>query len=180
MKPRVAEFDPGAILEVLDRHHVDYVLIGGYAALLQGSNMSTIDIDIVPARPKSNLADLAAALTDLEAAIRATGTEVPPFSASAEWLQGLSVLNLTTRFGDLDLTFAPSGFTEGFAALRATAIPMTIDGVRVLVASLDDVIASKEAAGRDKDFEALPGLIRLQRKIQSEEARDPTIGREIE
>ena len=38
---------------------------------------------------------------------------------------------------------------------------MTIDGLTVLVASLDDVIASKEAAGRDKDFEALPGLIRL-------------------
>ena len=93
------EFDPAAILEVLARHHVDYVLIGGYAALLQGSGMATIDIDIVPARPKPNLANLAAALTDLGAKIRAAGTEALPFSASAESLQGMSVLNLTTRFG---------------------------------------------------------------------------------
>jgi hypothetical protein len=175
----VPEFDPAAILEVLARHHVDYVLIGGYAALLQGSGMATIDIDIVPARPKPNLANLAAALTDLGAKIRAAGTEALPFSASAESLQGTSVLNLTTRFGDLDLTFAPSGFVDGFDALRVGATAMTIDGVRVLVASLDDVIASKEVAGRDKDFEALPRLIRLQQDHEKA-ARDRTPGQEIE
>jgi len=80
----------------------------------------------------------------------------------------MSVLNLTTRFGDLDLTFAPSGFVDGFDALRVGATAMTIDGVRVLVANLDDVIASKEAAGRDKDFEALPRIIRLVQRIIGE------------
>ncbi|ORA80640.1 hypothetical protein BST29_15960 [Mycobacterium malmoense] len=119
------EFDPAAILEVLACHEVDYVLIGGYAALLRGSGMATIDIDIVPARPGPNLANLAAALTDLGAKIRAAGTEALPFSASAESLQGMSVLNLTTRFGDLDLTFAPSGFVDGFDALRVGATAMT-------------------------------------------------------
>jgi hypothetical protein len=175
----VPEFDPAAILEALARHDVDYVLIGGYAALLQGSGMATIDIDIVPARPKPNLANLAVALAELGAKIRAPGTEALPFSASAESLQGTSVLNLTTRFGDLDLTFAPSGFLDGFDALQHGATAMTIDGVRVLVASLDDVIASKEAAGRDKDFEALPQLIRL-RQEQERAARDRTPGQEIE
>lgn len=125
MRQRVPEFDPAAILEVLACHEVDYVLIGGYAALLQGSGMATIDIDIVPARPRPNLANLAAALTDLGAKIRAAGTEALPFSASAESLQGMSVLNLTTRFGDLDLTFAPSGFVDGFDALRVGATAMT-------------------------------------------------------
>ncbi|OIN82255.1 DUF6036 family nucleotidyltransferase [Mycobacterium malmoense] len=139
------EFDPAAILEVLACHEVDYVLIGGYAALLQGSGMATIDIDIVPARPRPNLANLAAALTDLGAKIRAAGTEALPFSASAESLQGMSVLNLTTRFGDLDL----------------------------LVASLGDVIASKEAAGRDKDFEALPGSSGCSRNEKKAVTGDP-------
>jgi hypothetical protein len=64
-------------------------------------------------------------------------------------------------FGDLDLAFSPSGFTAGFDALRPAATTMTIDGLSALVAALDDVIASKEAAGRDKDFEALPRLLRL-------------------
>jgi hypothetical protein len=139
--------------------------------------MATIDIDIVPARRKPNLANLAAALTDLQARVRVAGSDALPFSAPAESLQDMNVANLTTRFGDLDLTFAPSGFVEGFNALRIAATAMTIDGVRVLVASLDDVIASKEAAGRDKDFEALPRRIRL-RKEQEQAARDPTPGQE--
>jgi hypothetical protein len=138
--------------------------------------MATIDVDILPARPRPNLANLAAALTELGAKIRATGTEALPLSASAESLQGMSVLNLTTRFGDLDLTFAPSGFVDGFDALRDGPTVTTIDGVRVLVASLDDVIASKEAAGRDKDFEALPQLIRLQQE-QEKAARARSLGR---
>jgi hypothetical protein len=74
----VPEFDPAAILQVLARHGVDYALIGGYAALLQGSGMATIDVDIVPARPKRNLASLAAALTELDAKIRVAGTEPLP------------------------------------------------------------------------------------------------------
>ena len=166
----MTRFRPTAILEVLAAHNVTYVLIGGYAALLQGSGLTTIDIDIVPARARSNLANLAAALEDLDAKIRAAGTDEVPFRASAESLQGISVLNLTTRFGDLDLAFSPSGFDAGFDALRPAATAMTIDGLSILVASLDDVIASKEAAGRDKDFEALPHLLRLRQDQQ----QDPT------
>ncbi|SON62878.1 hypothetical protein MSIMFI_04408 [Mycobacterium simulans] len=148
------------------------MLIGGYAALLRGSGFATIDIDIVPDRTARNLANLAAALNDLDAKIRAAGTDGLPFSATAGSLQGISVLNLTTRFGDLDLAFSPSGFSAGFNAMRPAATTMTVDGVSVLVASLDDVITSKEAAGRDKDFQTLPDLIRLQQEHQKSGGRD--------
>jgi hypothetical protein len=156
-----SSFNPTAILDALARHNVAYVLIGGYAALLQGSGLPTVDIDIVPHRTKNNLANLAAALKELDARVRASGNEPLPFSASAESLQGVNILNLTTRFGDLDVTFEPAGFATGFERLTDDASPMTIGGFTVLVASLDDVITSKEAAGRDKDFEALPRLITL-------------------
>ena len=86
-------------------------------------------------------------------------------------LQGVSTLNLATCFGDLDLAFSPAGFSVGFESLREGATAMTIAGLTVLVASLDDVIASKEAAGPDKDFEALPQLIRLRRQQQKPEGR---------
>lgn len=163
----MTNFNPTAILDVLARHDVAYVLIGGYAALLQGSGMPTVDIDIVPERTATNLANLAAALINLDARVRVAGIEDGlPFDVSAESLQGVSILNLTTRFGDLDLTFTPSGFGAGFSSLREGAIDMTIQGLSVRVASLDDVIASKEAAGRDKDFEVLPTLIRLRREQQ--------------
>lgn len=92
----VTTFNPAAMLEVLANHNVAYILIGGYAALLQGSGMATIDIDIVPDRTTTNLANLAAALKDLDARIRAAGTAGLPFSVSAEFLQGVNILNLTT------------------------------------------------------------------------------------
>lgn len=157
-----ADFQPAAILQVLDRRGVTYVLIGGYAALLDGSALPTTDIDITPRRDRENLAKLVAALDDLDARIR-IGDDVDalPFRASPESLSTVTVLNLTTRFGDLDLVVEPAGFPTGYDRLAPAASVETISGVDVQVATLDDVIASKEAAGRDKDFVALPLLIAL-------------------
>jgi hypothetical protein len=76
------------------------------------------------------------------------------------------VVSLSTCFGDLELAVSPSGFSAGLDALRLAATTMTIDDVRVRVACLDDVITSKEAAGRDKDFQALPHLIHFRQKQQ--------------
>lgn len=67
----MTNFNPAATLDMLARHDVAYVLIGGYAALLQGSGMATVDIDIVPEKTATNLANLAAALIDLGSRIRA-------------------------------------------------------------------------------------------------------------
>jgi hypothetical protein len=94
------------------------------------------------------------------------------FSATAESLQGVSILNMTTQFGDLDVTFSPAGFPAGFESLHSSARPVTVAGLTMLVASLDDVIASKEAAGRDKDFEALPTLIKLRQQQQKKEVEE--------
>lgn len=64
------DFDPGAILEALDRHGVDYVLVGGYAANLHGAVRPTRDIDVAPATTADNLTRLIAALRDLHAGVR--------------------------------------------------------------------------------------------------------------
>jgi hypothetical protein len=83
-----------------------------------------------------------------------------------------SILNLTTSAGDLDLTFQPSG-TRGYADLRRDAIEIEVaDGVCILVASLADVIRSKEAAGREKDRLVLPRLRRLLNQIDEQEDAD--------
>lgn len=155
-------FDPVRILEVLARHGVTYVLIGGYAALLHGSSLPTTDLDITPDRSRQNLANLATALHELGARVRVDADTDPlPFSATAESLQNIRVLNLTTAYGDLDLAFEPAGFPSGFDGLGPGSTAETIGGVTVQVASLDDIITSKEAAGRDKDINALPLLIML-------------------
>jgi hypothetical protein len=82
------------------------------------------------------------------------------------------VVSLTTRFGDLDLASSPSGFSTCFDALRRASTTMTIEDVSVLVASLDNVITSKGAAGRDEDFQARPHLIHLRQKQQKLDGRD--------
>jgi hypothetical protein len=157
----VAEFQPGEILAVLKRHGVDHVVIGGLAAALHGSPFVTTDVDVTPRRAKKNLERLSEALTELDARIR-TGAvpEGVPFDHDADSLARVDLLNLTTRFGDLDISLDPVG-TRGYEDLVRDATPFELGSVRVLVASLADVVRSKEAAGREKDRLVLPTLRRL-------------------
>ena len=159
-------FDPEAILRVLLENEVQYVLIGGLAATLHGSPHVTTDADIVPARDTENLVRLAQALSDLQARVRVEGEpEGIAFDISASMLSGVEILNLVTRYGDLDLTFVPSG-TQGFTDLRRGASDIAIHGVRVSVASLADVIRSKEASDREKDRLVLPTLRQLLDRLE--------------
>lgn len=151
-------FDPEKILRTLVSNQVAFLVIGGVAATLHGSNLRTGDVDICPSREPSNLERLSSALRDLEARVRTEG--VPdglPFDPDASFLARVQLLNLTTRFGDFDLSFQPSG-TTGFDDLWKNRVTFDLDGLRVEVASLADIIRSKEAAGRQKDQEALPTL----------------------
>jgi hypothetical protein len=159
------DFDPVRMLTALQEAGVRFVLVGGMAAILHGDVGVTIDLGVVPEREPRNLDRLALALRALGARIRATGEpEGLFFDCSSAFFRNLapdSILNLTTQAGDLDLAFRPSG-TEGYADLRRDAVEIEAgDGVRILVASLADVIRSKEAAGREKDRIALPRLRRL-------------------
>jgi hypothetical protein len=153
-------FDPRRIVDTLDRHHVDYVLVGGYAAQLYGARRPTYDIDITPSTALDNLQRLSRALRELGAGIRVDGlAEGLPFDSTAESLRGMQMLNLRTPLGDLDLTFAPAGFPDGYQGLLPGAHPHRIGHVTVQVADLDDVIKSKTAAARPKDLDALPELL---------------------
>ena len=118
-------------------------------------------MDVTPATSKQNLQRLAAALRELAAGIRVDDrADGLAFDTSADALAGMSLLNLRTRYGDLDLSFAPAG-TEGYDDLTRAAQPRLIAGIRVQVASLADIIRSKQAAARPKDLQALPELQRL-------------------
>jgi hypothetical protein len=160
-------FRPEEILAALERHGVRYVVIGGLAATLHGSPVMTTDADICPARDEDNLERLARALIEIDARIRTSG--VPgglPFVRDAVFLSRIEVaLNLTTRFGDLDLSFVPSG-TGGYEDLSRRASSFSIKEHAVAVASLEDVIRSKESANRPKDQMALPALRLLLRKLR--------------
>lgn len=154
----MSPLDADALFACLDQHRVRYVLIGGLAAVLHGSPLLTSDADICPARDPENLTRLAAALDDLDARIRSSDTpEGVRFSRDATFLGGVDLLNLITRAGDLDLAFVPAG-GAGYEDLARRALPVRIRNVTISVASLEDVIRSKEAADRPKDRRSLPVL----------------------
>jgi hypothetical protein len=151
-------FDPLPLLEVLSRHGVRYVLIGGYAATLHASPFLTEDVDITPDAATANLDTLSAALTELDAKVY-TQTEPGglPFSHDAVSLAGSRVWNLVTKFGRLDISFVPNG-TEGFDDLNSNATDVTLSEVAIRLCSLADIIRSKQAANRPKDQRVLPTL----------------------
>ena len=154
-------FDPEAILRALQEREVDYVLIGGLAASLHGSPHVTTDVDVTPSRSPQNLERLARALVQLGARVRSEDApDGLAFDFTPRTLAQTPMLNLTTRYGDLDLSFEPAG-TRGYDDLVRDSLAIDIRDTRVVVASLADVIRSKEAAGREKDRLQLPTLRRL-------------------
>lgn len=156
--PALPEFAPGSILATLLAHGVRFVLIGGLAAVAHGSPFPTEDVDITPEGSSENLARLSAALEELNAHIRTESAAVGlPFTHDAESLAALATVNLTTRYGDLDISLTPSG-TTGFSDLATDAQDSAVFGVVVPIASLADVVRSKQAANRPKDQRVLPVL----------------------
>jgi hypothetical protein len=123
----------------------------------------TQDVDITPSAQPDNLERLTAALGDLEARLRTTAEPdgvAMPFDPAL--LRVGAVWTLVTKHGDLDLVMEPAG-TDGYRDLVRDSDPLTVarrPDLVVEVASLADVIRSKEASGREKDRAALPLLRR--------------------
>ncbi len=162
------EFAPERICAVLREHDVRFVLVGGFAAVIHGSPYVTVDLDVVPARDPENLERLSAALRALHARVwSADEPEGVPFDHDGRSLAQVETWNLVTDHGRLDLTFLPAG-TRGYEDLIREAVRLSILGVEVDVASLADVVRSKEAAGREKDRLVLPVLRRLLEETERE------------
>lgn len=157
-------FDPIGILQVLADHDVEFIVIGGIAAGAQGSPSATVDIDICYARTETNLERLAAALRALDARLRGVDDDVP-FLLGAATLRAGDHFTLTTLLGDLDLLGIPAG-TSGYDDLVAGATEVEIDQMKVWMASVDDLIHMKRAAGRPKDRVELEILHALRDELE--------------
>jgi len=167
-------FDPLGALEVLLDHEVDFVLIGGLAARLHGSPTVTDDLDICHDKQRANLERLAAALARMEARLRLPDPdEVVPAVLDDRMLAAVDSMTLVTDFGPLDLLGAPAG-VESYAELARRSITMKLDGLTIKVASLDDLMAMKKAAGRRKDLIELEILAALKEEIgRSDGSQEP-------
>jgi predicted nucleotidyltransferase len=145
---------------------VDFVVVGGYAAIAHGSAQQTNDVDICFAADEANLRVLGEALQEMRARLRGVDEDVP-FVPDERTLRHLELLTLDTVDGPLDLLALPSGAPD-YATLRRRAQRVEVAGVAVLVASLEDLLSMKRAAGRDKDriaVEELEAIRRLRKPV---------------
>jgi hypothetical protein len=143
------EFRPTALLGMLAHAGIDYVVVGGVAVVVQATPRFTRDLDICYATDRSNLELLGSLLMSLQAKLRGVEADVP-FVPDARMLRRTQMLTLTTREGDLDLLADPPG-SPGYAALRRRADVIELAGASVRIASLEDLISMKRAAGRPQD-----------------------------
>jgi hypothetical protein len=146
----------GSLLRGLTEGGVDFVVIGGVAVVVQASPRFTKDLDICYDPGRENLERLAAVLMKLEAKLRGVDEDLP-FVPDARTLRRTQILTLTTADGGMDLLVDPDG-SPGYSALRRRASQVEFEGISIRVASVDDLIAMKQAAGRPQDLVDLESL----------------------
>lgn len=147
------QFRPHEIFEALNRHQVEYIVIGGMAAIVHGAEVSTQDVDVVVEQSKANLDRAAAALQDLEAT-RITNSSAhdmagEPAPANAYQLTD-RVEMFRTPAGRVDI-IREATVIGGYQDIGPRAQAYLLRGHEVYVADLDTVIRAKEASDRPKD-----------------------------
>ncbi len=153
MPPASADFR--GILSTLVAHKVDFIVVGGVAAVIQGAPLTTWDLDIVPVLSPGNAEALANALATLDAAYRERPELTPDASALATRGHHL----LMTSAGPLDVLGA-IGDDEGFDELVTNATTIDVWGERIRVLDLPSLIRIKQLVDREKDRAVLPILKR--------------------
>ena len=143
-------------LEILAKHGVELVVVGGVAAVLNGAPVATFDLDVVHARSRENLDRLVAALNELEARYRDPGgRDLRPGTTA---LAGDGHHLLLTRCGPVNV-LGQIGHGRRYEDLLPDAVEVRVGGIPVRVLGLSALIRTKEEAGRDKDLAVL-GILR--------------------
>lgn len=147
LPPKAPEFRE--LLGPLIAHGVDFVLIGGQAGISHGSTYPSYDLDVVYARGRDNVGRLVAALAEIGVRLRGAPSDLP-FQLDARTIENGANFTFETPYGDLDVLADAAGM-RSYESLKSGSVKREVSGHSVRVASIDDLIAMKKAAGRTKD-----------------------------
>lgn len=140
----------------LAQDQVEFVLVGGVSAILQGAQVTTLDLDICYRRTSENIARLAKVLAPLQPRLRGFPPDLP-FTFDERALQLGSNFTLEIGKESFDLLGVMSAI-GGYEQIIGEAKEILVGSYPVKLLSLTHLIATKEAAGRPKDLIALPLL----------------------
>ena len=160
------------VKEILSRLHsanVRFLIIGGVAMRLLGSDRETVDIDLLYWRDPENLRLLAEAMSPVRPTLRGAPPDLPFKLDERSLRHGLN-FTLESTCGDIDL-LADVGIKASFEELWSRSVEMTVYDVPVRVACLDDLIEMKRTAGRTKDQLQLLELETLKNLIEGQEGQ---------
>ena len=144
------------LLQQLIEADVEFVIVGGFGGVLHGSSLVTRDLDVCALLTSTNVEKLRATFRDFHPTHRLTPNRLS-FLENPEPDIAVKNLYLQTDLGPLDLMSSITGVGD-YARVSASAIEVELFGHRVKVISLEDLIAAKEALGRDKDLLAAKEL----------------------
>jgi predicted nucleotidyltransferase len=144
------------LLQQLIEADVEFVIVGGFGGVLHGSSLITRDLDVCALLTSANVEKLRGAFCDFHPTHRLTPNRLS-FLENPEPGVALKNLYLQTDLGPLDLMSSITGVGD-YARVAASAIEVELFGHRVKVISIEDLIAAKEALGREKDLLAAKEL----------------------
>jgi len=152
------------LLRALSEHEVDFILVGGLAAAVQGAPLMTFDVDVLYSTDAGNLTRLLAAIEDLEGYYRLQPERKlrPQLAHLAAGGHNL----LMTRLGPLDL-LGSVGNSHDFRDLLPHAMALDVgEGTKIQVLALETLIAVKEETAGEKDRASLPILRRTLEELR--------------
>jgi hypothetical protein len=148
------------------KNDVEFVVVGGVAAVLHGAPVTTFDLDALIKVSDANADRLFNALTTLQARYR---LHSPPLKPSKSDILAGGHLLLATVAGPLDL-LGFIGDQQRFDDLQAEFEAIRFEGLSFQVLSLDELIRQKRWLGREKDMAALRMLELLQRELRTKKS----------
>lgn len=152
------------LLPVLSAGGVEFILVGGLAAIAHSSSRATYDVDIVYRRSQDNIARLCRALAPHAPMLRGAPPGLPFVMDEKTVAFGLN-FTLTTELGDLDLFGEiPGGGT--YEELLEGTEEREIFGHACRVVTLDTLLRLKRSTGRAKDLEATAELEEIKKRQQ--------------